>query len=135
MTSEITNNFQYEISKVQWAPLNGITDNRINIQTDKFQITYYTLWMLNSLIIIISQLMELVCLCPKVIPISGFLCINVWLKINIKEGRLIWDTCVQGRNDSDVDIFNVHIKITLSASRNKTQNSRSKIEAAKCILS
>jgi hypothetical protein len=64
----------------KWAPLNGITDNGIKIiQIDKSQNPLSYLMKTHSLIII-SQLLESVWICPKVIPLSSFHCTLVRCK-------------------------------------------------------
>jgi hypothetical protein len=64
--------------QVQWAPLTGITDNEINwlmgSNVSRLTSANYS-FQLNVTVIIISRLLESVCLRPKVVPLSCFHCI------------------------------------------------------------
>jgi hypothetical protein len=83
--------------KLQWATLNGIMDNAINqsvmgikfIQDNKSQITLsYLMYIEAHSLIIISWLLESVCLCFKVVPLSDFLCalkVIYFKKMNVTE--------------------------------------------------
>ncbi len=64
----------------RWAPLNGITDKGIYqlmwSKLSRWQVLIfffsYLLYVVAHSLIFISRLLESVCLCPKVIPLSGF---------------------------------------------------------------
>jgi hypothetical protein len=69
---------QLRVYVIQWAQLIGITDYGINllIQFDKSQISLSSLMYVKAnLHIIMSRLLESVCLCHKLTPLNCFRCI------------------------------------------------------------
>ncbi len=86
-------NCSSKIKIIQWAPLNGITDNGISRLlgsdfTGPICCTLYNnVW--KQLVNRIIRLMKSDMVCPKVIPLSGTYCIGSWVKSSTEVARLL----------------------------------------------